>query len=667
MKKVLDHVRDAIFIIEGERITFLNKSASALLNIPKEHLIGKEISGVAGNATLIKLLRNILKEWKNSDNSLSEYFSIKMDKYACTLIPLRDLNKETAAIIVSNLIDKSQRDIMSNASHELKTPLTSIKGFAETLLLDGLKNKDMAMRYLNIIEKEASRMSNLLNELLDILKLEADDFHPRYEEVNLKEVIQYVMDLVKPLAMECNVSLDFEADENINMFGDPELLTQLFSNLLDNAVKYTAQKIGEKRARVSLFKRENEIIIQVADTGIGIPKDAIPHIFDRFYRSEKSNVPGKRGSGLGLSIVQSIVERYKGYIEVDSEEGRGTTFTIHFPLQNDRIVIEDVYSRKVMEIKSVMEEAQSILVTGHIRPDGDCISSVLGLSYALRKLGKKVFACLQDDVPHVFRGIPTWQSIFKPQELKDKQFDLVFILDSSDKGRIGKVNELLEKKDIPIVVIDHHKTSKDFGDINWIDSSYASTSQIIYEFLKAIRFDISPEHAQILLTGIATDTGFFKYSNVTHETLEDASELVALGARINDIANMVLENITLEQLKLHSLFLQTLHVELNGKLGWGYISEDMFKQTNTKEEDSTFFVQTIRSINTVEVAILFIEHKKGDIHVEFRSKKYFDVSEIAVHFGGGGHARAAGCTLKDTSLEKTETKVLQYVRERISL
>ena len=664
MERIFDHIRDAIFVIEDKRISFLNKSASNALNTPKEHLIGKDIFTLSSNVPFTRLLWRILKEWEDTDNEVSEPFSIKIDKYECTLLPLRDTEKERIAIIISNLIDKSQRDIMSTASHELKTPLTSIKGFAETLILNGLKNKEMAMKYLKIIEKEATRMTNLINELLDILRLEADDFQLHYKTVNLKEIAQYVIDLVKPLAIEGNVSLVLEAGEAIDMFGDPELLTQLFSNLLDNAVKYTSQKVGEKKVKVEIFKRENEIVIRVSDTGIGIPKDAIPHIFDKFYRSERFKVPGTGGSGLGLSIVRSIVEKHKGYIKVDSEEGKGTIFTVYFPIQTDNImIVKDEYLEKIEKIKDAIDRAHSILVIGHIRPDGDCISSVLGLSYALEKLGKDAIPCLEDDVPRVFRGIPAWESIVKPQELRNRRFDLVFIVDSSDIERIGKANELLEEG-VSVVVLDHHKTNKSFGDINWVDSSYASTSQIIYEFLKAIKFNISPKHAQILLTGIVTDTGFFKYSNVTRKALEDTAELVELGGNINDIANMVLENMTLEQLNLYSKFLQTIHIESNGRLGWGYVSGEMFRETDTKEGDAAFFVQTIRSINTVEVAILFIEEDEG-IHVEFRSKKFIDVSEIALHFGGGGHERAAGCTLKDTSLEEARKRVLQYVIEEL--
>ena len=291
-----------------------------------------------------------------------------------------------------------------------------------------------------------------------------------------------------------------------------------------------------------------------------------------------------------------------------------------------------------------LKAARRALVIGHVRPDGDAIGSVAALTLILRWLGKEAEGCIPDPVPWFYREIPGTRVLRSVEELRGREFDTTVVVDTSSLSRIGTAAELLSGRE-PDVVIDHHVTNTGFGALNFCDPSYAAVALIVHEIGKRlVKYD--RELAELLLLGLATDTGFFKYGNVDARVFEAAAELTRQGASIQPIASAVLEHRTPNAMRLLVEMLGTLQLEAGGQLAYAYVSADMLRRTGCSEEDTEGFVGELRAIHGVEVAVLFSEWPEGEVHVSLRSKSYADVSRVALAFGGGGHPRAAGCTLK---------------------
>ncbi|GAB4311436.1 MAG: bifunctional oligoribonuclease/PAP phosphatase NrnA [Candidatus Bipolaricaulota bacterium] len=300
--------------------------------------------------------------------------------------------------------------------------------------------------------------------------------------------------------------------------------------------------------------------------------------------------------------------------------------------------------------------AQRVLVIGHASPDGDAIGSVAGLVLILRKQGKKAVGCIADGVPWFYRSLLGEDLIRTPDQIEGAVFDTVVAVDSSDLARLGDAQALL-RGGAPDIVLDHHRTNRGFGRLNYCDPDSPATALIVYEIAQAL-VPVDVELAQILLLGIATDTGFFKYGNSDHRVLEVATELVKRGASLQRIASAVLENKTPNGLKLLAKMLDTVTLAADGKLAYGWVSAAMLSETGCTQQEAEGFVGEVRALHGVEVALLFVESPPGEVHVSLRSKSHVDVSEIAVELGGGGHPRAAGCLLKVPGVREAVQEVV---------
>ncbi len=318
--------------------------------------------------------------------------------------------------------------------------------------------------------------------------------------------------------------------------------------------------------------------------------------------------------------------------------------------------------RTLEEVVERIKNSKRVLVIGHIKPDGDDISSVATMVTMLRQLGKTAEGCIDDNIPWFYKEIPGVEIIKRVEDLKDYEFDTAITVDSSEISRVGNSVSLLKDGKVD-VVLDHHKTNVGFGEYDFYDSSYAAAAVIVYEIGKMLEIKYDEKLATLNLLGIATDTGFFKYSNTDAKVFNYAAELTKKGANIQKIASAVLEHRTLNEIKLQSEMIETLKMEENGKLAWAYISTEMFERNNCSDEDAGGFVSEIRALYGVEVAILFLEWPKNQVNISFRSKNYVDVSEIALAFGGGGHARAAGCSCKEVELQNMIEKVVEKTKE----
>ncbi|HOD42019.1 MAG TPA: ATP-binding protein [Candidatus Wallbacteria bacterium] len=251
-------------------------------------------------------------------------------KIFAIIFMLRDMS-ESREIQRLREIDKIKSELVANVSHELRTPLTSIKAYSETLIdIVGSEDVDTQKEFLNIICQESERLTNLISNLLDLSKLEAGDFKLVLSSVNLSEIVKKCALLVKELAGQKGVSISVEIPQQAsNISCDASKIEQVIINLLSNAIKYNKPEGG--KVDVSLKENKSNFEIVIKDTGIGMPKEALGKIFEKFFRVDSSLTYQVSGTGLGLAIVKHIIEKHNGQITVESAINAGSKFTVTLP------------------------------------------------------------------------------------------------------------------------------------------------------------------------------------------------------------------------------------------------------------------------------------------------------------------------------------------------
>jgi len=225
--------------------------------------------------------------------------------------------------------DRLRNEFVSNASHELKTPLSTMKILAETVLYQDPFDPVMTREFLDDINHEVDRLTNIINDLLRLVQEERKEADLRLSQVYLDGLALRVVQRLIPLAQKKGLQLEHKLAPVV-IDADERRIEQVVSNLVDNAIKYT----DKGRITVTLRQEGAQAVLSVRDTGIGIPKEALPRLFERFYRVDKARSRGTGGTGLGLSIVERIVALHGGYIHVDSVVGRGTAFTVYLPVSH---------------------------------------------------------------------------------------------------------------------------------------------------------------------------------------------------------------------------------------------------------------------------------------------------------------------------------------------
>ena len=227
-------------------------------------------------------------------------------------------------------LERVRTDFVANVSHELRTPLTAIKGFAETLLANGVEDRARTVHYLSIIDRQAMRLSRLIDDLLTLSNLELGKTQVAAGPVKIADVVREVIDLLAEPARRGRVQVVNEVADDLMVSGDPDRLAQVASNLLDNAIKYTPEG-GTVRVQAASLPSGREIEVVVADTGCGIPAEDLPRVAERFYRVDKARSRELGGTGLGLAIVKHIVQAHGGTFRIESRVGAGTTVRISLP------------------------------------------------------------------------------------------------------------------------------------------------------------------------------------------------------------------------------------------------------------------------------------------------------------------------------------------------
>jgi len=223
-----------------------------------------------------------------------------------------------------------RKDFVANVSHEIKTPLTAIKGFVETLHRGSVDTPEESDRFLGIIQKHVDRLSSIIDDLLSLSRIEQEDERQaiQFENRPINDIFRSAVQICRSKAEEKNIDISLDCDEHLESYIDPTLLEQAVVNLLDNAIKYS-----EPNSAIHLTANLNdsEVKIIVEDQGIGIAKKHLPRLFERFYRVDKARSRKLGGTGLGLAIVKHIAQAHGGQVTVNSTPGKGSMFTIHLP------------------------------------------------------------------------------------------------------------------------------------------------------------------------------------------------------------------------------------------------------------------------------------------------------------------------------------------------
>jgi bifunctional oligoribonuclease and PAP phosphatase NrnA len=314
------------------------------------------------------------------------------------------------------------------------------------------------------------------------------------------------------------------------------------------------------------------------------------------------------------------------------------------------------------QIINVINNSSKIAVTSHVQPDGDNIGSSLALCLALQKLGKKAIYVLDDNIPELYRFLKGAREVEKPSFFTELDFDLVIALDCGDLERLGKVAQQIGET--KLVNIDHHVSNTRFAEINLVEENASATAEIVYKLIKSMGIFIDKDIADCIYTGIVTDTGMFQYSNTSEETHSIAAELIIAGVNPSYMFNKIYQNSPKEKVLLLGEALKSLEFFNHDMVSCISITKAQVDSIAEEDIDTEGIVNLGRDIVGVEVAIFLKQKDPNLFKVSLRSKSYIDVSIIAKDFGGGGHIRAAGCTITG-SLESAKQQILLAIQKQI--
>lgn len=294
-------------------------------------------------------------------------------------------------------------------------------------------------------------------------------------------------------------------------------------------------------------------------------------------------------------------------------------------------------------VVEALARSNTALLFLHINADGDSVGSTLALFHALSRRGTKCWATFGDRFPEPYRFLPGAEKLVFWRDIDpDRRFDLAVLPDCSGTDRVGAAEVLLSQAE-KIVNIDHHRTNTGFGDVWWVDPSRSCVGEMVLEIIDDLEVPMDEQIATCLYTAIMTDTGSFAFENTTPLTHTYAARLLDSGVKPHLISQQLYGNMRPQAIRLLADVLNTLTITAQGKVAWMVVSRAARQEHDAGPHDADGFIAYPRSVSGVEIAILFYEEDDGSVRIGLRSKRWADVSQIAVKFGGGGHVRAAGC------------------------
>ncbi len=315
------------------------------------------------------------------------------------------------------------------------------------------------------------------------------------------------------------------------------------------------------------------------------------------------------------------------------------------------------------KIAAALRKNKRFLISTHISMEPDALGSEIALYLLLRRLGKQAMVVNDDKVIAEYAFLPGLKYVQRlGRRIKNIRFDCFVLLDCSDLSRCGEVAGLKANSRL-ILNIDHHISNSFFGDLNWVEPGMSSASEMVYNLYKKMRVPIDKDTALLLFSGIATDTGFFRYSNTSSDTHIAAAELLKRGVDSSSVYWHIYEDVPFRDAIILARELSRIERDIQGKVVWASLKRAIVKRTSEEFDLGDHFLSFMRAIKGVEVAVLFKEDKKGKkgVRVNFRSQGKVDVNSIAKFFGGGGHKTASGATIAG-SLDAVKRKVLAKVR-----
>jgi two-component system sensor histidine kinase VicK len=342
VEAILTNMTDGIIAVNSEgTVIHANPAAYSIFNIKKEDLYNRNFDDAAQKLDLGITFNDILYDSDKNFNILS--INGLIIKISVVQI-MNEQNKTEGAMLVlqdvteQEKLDKMRKEFVANVSHELRTPLTTIKSYTETLLDGALDNKEYAVNFLQVINSESERMTRLVKDLLQLSKLDYDKMEWNMKRLNILNIIRDCVIKMEMAAKQKNQSLSFEIfGELCEITGDKDRIEQVIINIISNAIKYTPDN---GIIKLTASRLEDNVEIRISDTGMGIPKEDLPRLFERFYRVDKARSRAMGGTGLGLSIARNIVEAHRGSIRIESEYGKGSEVIMNFPCELNESIEE---------------------------------------------------------------------------------------------------------------------------------------------------------------------------------------------------------------------------------------------------------------------------------------------------------------------------------------
>ncbi|MGO8672793.1 MAG: DHH family phosphoesterase [Capsulimonadaceae bacterium] len=310
---------------------------------------------------------------------------------------------------------------------------------------------------------------------------------------------------------------------------------------------------------------------------------------------------------------------------------------------------------------AAIRSAETIVMACHVNPDGDALGSMVGLALGLAPLGKTLTLLSADGVPEMYRFLPGVDLIQTTSNTES--FDLAIVLDSGDLERVGSSVLPVVGRARRMIDIDHH-SSGTFGDIVVLESVAASTCEIVYDVLLQLGVPLTPEIATCLFTGVITDTGSFRFQNVTPSTFRIAANLIEHGAPPAYVSERVFDNRSLAATRLLGAALNSLHYTEDERIVWATITAADFIRCGASDADTEGIVNFARGVRGADVGMLLREVGDGSVRISLRSQDTVNVANVAKEFGGGGHRMAAGCTLPPP-LAQAESRIVEAVRRAL--
>jgi two-component system, OmpR family, phosphate regulon sensor histidine kinase PhoR len=332
---ILGSMVEGVAVVNGaERLLFANQGFAEILDLDLPPKPGSALLEVVRQTELIEAVRKVLSGEPRLETEIITG-TLRQRFFAATVAAVRAAETSGAVIVLHDITDlrkleRVRRDFVANVSHEFKTPLTAIQGFAETLLAGAVDDPENRGRFLGIILEHSRRLARLTDDLLKLSKMDADRLEIEIRRLGVAQLMESCLETAQRRATEKDIRISVNFPQHMpDIAGDRRLLTEVLQNLLDNATQYTPRG---GQIMVSVETNAHEAVISVADTGIGIPQSDQPRIFERFYRVDVARSREVGGTGLGLSIAKHLVEVHGGRIWVESEVGRGSQFHFTVPL-----------------------------------------------------------------------------------------------------------------------------------------------------------------------------------------------------------------------------------------------------------------------------------------------------------------------------------------------